>query len=196
MYVYMHTHTHTHTHTFTHTHSYNRPVKGVLGFTRETVIALTTNIESREWKWREYAFSGHSQEHPRALSTDDVECLFSIMRDLARKHFTVRLARYNWRKIRIEFSKRLNPGLGFYYHTSEHDWFYEGERPSFDISASSKRNPRKRVRQKELLSQLVYGRVSLPTPGARSIRMQYHNVPIDLPPPPTTHNPLLEHSYA
>ena len=82
----------------------------MLGFTRETVIALTTNIESREWKRREYAFSGHSQEHPRASSTDDVECLFSIMRDLSGKHFTVRLARYNWRKICIEFSKRLNPG--------------------------------------------------------------------------------------
>lgn len=39
------------------------PVDGVLGFTRETVIALTTNIESREWKRREYANLGHVQEH-------------------------------------------------------------------------------------------------------------------------------------
>ena len=68
-----------------------RPVKGVLGFTRETVVALTTDIESREWKRREYANTGHMQEHPRASTTDDVECLFSIMRDLAGKHFTVRI---------------------------------------------------------------------------------------------------------
>ena len=106
---------------------------GVLGFTRETVIALTTNIESREWKRREYANLGHVQEHPRASSTDDVECLFSIMRDLAGKHFTVRTASYNWRKVCLEFSKRLDPDLGFYYHTSSHNRFYGGERPSFDI---------------------------------------------------------------
>ena len=91
-------------------------MKGLLGFSRETVIALTTNIESCEWKRREYATLGHVQEHPRASSTDDVERLFSIMRDLSGKHFTVRVARYNWRKICIEFSKRLNPDLGFFYH--------------------------------------------------------------------------------
>lgn len=157
---------------------------GVLGFTRETVIALTTNIESREWKRREYANLGHVPEHPRASSTDDVECLFSIMRDLAGKHFTVRTASYNWRKVCLEFSKRLDPDLGFYYHTSSHDRFYEGERPSFDIQASGKssRNPRnQRVRRRDQLSQMVFGRVTLPTPGARSVCMQYHNVPVELP---------------
>ena len=46
--------------------------------TRETIIALTTNIESREWRRRE----GIEPEHPRVSTTDDVECLFSIMRDL------------------------------------------------------------------------------------------------------------------
>ena len=94
----------------THTHT-----DRVLGFSRETVIALTTNIESREWKRRKYVTMGHVQEHPCSSSTDDVKCLFSIMRDLAGKHFTVRLARYNWRKICIEFSKRLRfllPHLG------------------------------------------------------------------------------------
>ena len=86
-----------------------RPTGGVLGFTRETVIALTTNIESREYVRR----TQNTPEHPRASSTDDVECLFSIMRDLAGKHFTLRTWNYNWRKVCLELSKRLDPYLGF-----------------------------------------------------------------------------------
>ncbi len=67
-----------------------RPTKGVLGYTHETVVALTTNILSREWSRRHYANTQHNPEHPRSSTTDDVECLFSIMRDLAGKHYTVR----------------------------------------------------------------------------------------------------------
>ena len=91
----------------------------------ETVIALTTTIESGEWVRRRYANSHHEPEHPRAASTDDVECLFSVMRDLGGKHFTVQTAQYNWRKVCVEFSKRMSPNLRFYYHTSRHDRFYE-----------------------------------------------------------------------
>ena len=53
----------------------------------------------------------------------------------------------------IEFSKRLDPSLPFFYHTSSHDRFYEGERPSFDVSAKSKRNPRnQRIRSVEVVT--------------------------------------------
>ena len=100
----------------------------MLGLTRETVIALTTNIESREWRRRE----NRDPEHPRASTTDDVECIFSIMRDMVGNHFTLQCVKYNWRKVCNEFMKRLDPSLPFYYHTSTHDRFYEGDRPSFD----------------------------------------------------------------
>ena len=160
------------------------------------MIALTTNIESREWIRRSYAASNREPEHPRASTTDDVECLFSIMRDLSGKHFTVRMAKYNWRKVCLEFSKRINPDLGFFYHTSSHDRFYEGDRPSFDAPGKSKRNPRnQRLRKRDVLSQTVYGRATLPTPGARSLRLQFHNVPVELPPPSSCVHPLLEHNY-
>ena len=76
----------------------------VLGFTRETVYALTTGIESLEWKRRQGVL-----ENPRSGTTDDIECMFSIMRDLTGKHFTLREARYTWRKVCIEFTKRLDP---------------------------------------------------------------------------------------
>ena len=54
------------------------------------MIALTTNIE--EWKRRENAQLKRKQENPRSSTTGDVECMFSIMRDLTGKHFTVREA--------------------------------------------------------------------------------------------------------
>ena len=146
---------------------YCRPVDGILGFTRETIVALTTNIESREWKRRQYSGTGHRAENPRSSTTDDVECFFSVMRDMVGKHFTVRQVRYNWRKVCAEFTKRLDPDLGFFYHTAAHDRFYEGERQRFDVP--SKKVKRRRVRKREQLAQLVCGRATLAIPGARSI---------------------------
>ena len=57
-----------------------RPVSGVLG----------TNIESREWRRCDCEIP----EHPRASTTDDAECLFSILRDMVGKHFTLQTV--NW----------------------------------------------------------------------------------------------------
>jgi len=58
-----------------------RDLSTVLGFSRETLIALITNIEGREWQRRECVINKEPLEHPRASTTDDVECLFSMMRD-------------------------------------------------------------------------------------------------------------------
>ena len=74
------------------------------------------------------------------------------MRDMIGQHFTVRQARYNWRKVCLEFSKRLDPELPFYYYTSSHDRFYEGERPNFNEPKRKERQ--KRVRRRDLLSHL------------------------------------------
>ena len=43
-------------------------------------------------------------------------------------------APYEWRKVCIEFSKRSDPDLPFYYHTTS-DHFYEGNMPAFDEPA-------------------------------------------------------------
>lgn len=166
----------------------------VLGFTRETVIALTTNIESIEWKRREYSALTRPLENPRSSTTDDVECMFSIMRDLTGNHFTLREAKYTWRKVCVEFGKRLDPDLGFYYFTSSHDRYYEGERPHFDEEAIGVKAHR--VRRREQPSNLTFGRATLPTPSTRSTRMKFHNLPLELPPIPNDENQHLhEHSY-
>ena len=177
-----------------------RDLHGVRGLTRETLIALTTNIESREWRRREIVNAETPHEHPRASTTDDVECFFSVLQDMVGKHFTVREAQYGWRKACIEFGKRLDPELPFFYHTSSHDRFYEGSRPDFDKVDdvhTSKRNPKQqRIRRREQPGHLAAGRATYAVPGARSTRAMFHNVPLELPPPPmSAQQHMPEHSY-
>lgn len=169
------------------------------GFTQETLVALTTNIEGREFQRRVSATTGYF-EHPRASTTDDVECFFSLLRDNLGKDFTLKHVQYEWRKCCLEFMKRLDPSLPFYYFTSSHDRFYEGPRPDFSLppTTKSKRNPRhQRPRRFEQSGSLAKGRATLPVPGTKSLRMQFHNIPVDMPPPPSLQKQLhtIEHSY-
>ena len=70
-----------------------RNINGVRGFSRETLIALSANIESREWR-REFNVKHNiPAEHPRASTTDDVECFFSVLRDTVGKDFTLKEVR-------------------------------------------------------------------------------------------------------
>ena len=86
-----------------------RSLNGIRGVTRETLVALTTTIESREWMRRRRVSVGLPPEHPRASSTDDVECFFSILRNTIGVNFTTRAVMLEWRKVCNEFSKRINP---------------------------------------------------------------------------------------
>ena len=92
--------------------------------------------------------------------------------------------------------KRMDPSLPFYYHTS-HDRFYEDEMPSFN--KSSNKPKRDRVPRRELLAGAAFRRASLPVRGSLSVRAQFHNHPVNLPPLPSanTHERIIaEHSYA
>ena len=50
--------------------------KGICGPTRELVVAIVANIESRELWRRQYERRQLIPEHPRASSSDDVEGFF------------------------------------------------------------------------------------------------------------------------
>ena len=115
-----------------------RSINTVRGFTRETLIALTTTIESREWIRRRNSSKKLPPEHPRASTTDDVECFFSLTRNMIGNHFTVKDIQFGWRKICNEFAKRLDKELPFYYYTSRHERFFEGERPNSTSFKSQK----------------------------------------------------------
>ncbi len=75
-----------------------RPIDGIRGFTRETVIEITTNIESQERRRLLNNSLGY-EEHPRAGSTDDVEAMFSISHYYLGNSFTLRDWKYKWKKI-------------------------------------------------------------------------------------------------
>ena len=68
----------------------NRNVSNIKGFSRETLVALIANIESREWRRQFCLSNGLPGEHPRASTTDDVECFFSVLRDSVGKDFTLK----------------------------------------------------------------------------------------------------------
>ncbi|VDI24894.1 Hypothetical predicted protein [Mytilus galloprovincialis] len=49
------------------------PMDNIIGFTRDTFVEITTNIESQEERRLQNTELGYP-EHPRAATTDDVEC--------------------------------------------------------------------------------------------------------------------------
>ena len=76
----------------------------------------------------------------------------------------------------------MDPTLPFYYSTSAHHRFYEGEMPAFDENPQNKKRPQ-RVPGKELVGS-TGGRVTLPVSGSLSVHAEFHNVPVSLPPLP------------
>ena len=75
-----------------------RPIKGICGFSMETLIAVTTNIESIEYRQRESERIGYP-EHPRAGTSDDVEAFISLLHRFLGNIFTVKEMKLLWRKI-------------------------------------------------------------------------------------------------
>ena len=55
---------------------------------------------------------------------------------------------FGWQKACNEFAKRLDPDLPFYYYTSHHQRFYEGE--MLDFSHQSEKKKDRRVARREL----------------------------------------------
>lgn len=53
-------------------------------------MAITADICTRNWRREFIAKHGLPVEHPRAGTTDDVECFFSVLRDVVGKDFTLK----------------------------------------------------------------------------------------------------------
>ena len=64
-----------------------RPITRTRGYSREILVANIANIESREWRRKFNVKEGIPPEHPRASTTDDVEC---FLRDTFGKDFTLK----------------------------------------------------------------------------------------------------------
>ena len=90
----------------------------------------------------------------------------------------------------------MDPTLPFYYHTSAHQRFYEGEMPNFDTQPEKPKRPQ-RAPQRELVGS-AGRRATLPVRGSLSVRAEFHNVPVSLPPLPdasVASRITQEHSY-
>lgn len=90
----------------------------------------------------------------------------------------------------------MDPTLPFYYFTSDHQRFYEGELPGFNEPTERKKPAR--APRRELLVPGICRRATLPVRGSLSVRATFHNTPVNLPPPPSTSLPsrvASEHSY-
>jgi len=74
----------------------HRSIAGVRGFSRETIVALAANIESREWRRKYLTEQNLPPEHSRVNTIDDVECSFSVLRDSVGKDFILK-------KINLQF---------------------------------------------------------------------------------------------
>ena len=72
-----------------HAHTF-RDISRMQGLTREVVVALIANVESRNWRDSYSTEHGIALEHPRSSTTDDVECFFSILRDMVGASFTLK----------------------------------------------------------------------------------------------------------
>ena len=71
-----------------------------------------TNVKGHEFQHR-----NQQLEYLRAGTTDDVECFFSLIRDNLGRDFILKRVQYEWRKLCIEFSKRIDPSLLTLAHT-------------------------------------------------------------------------------
>jgi len=99
----------------------------------------------------------------------------------------------NGEKFHLNFLDSIIP---FYYFTSAHQRFYEGELPNFN---EPRTKPRKdRAPRRELTASNVARQTSFPVRGSLSVWAQFHNFPVSLPLLPTasTHKRVAaEHSY-
>ena len=155
-------------------------------------MALIANNETREWR----RCHGEYPEHPRSSTTDDVECFFSVLRDMVGLNFTVKQAQIGWRKVCIEFEKRIDDKLPYYYFTSAHDRFYEGERPSFDQPSDRKHPSRLPRSEQAAITSLASGRATLPVRQTSLLRATFHKKAVSVPPPSTVQIHTVDHSYS
>ena len=69
-----------------------------LCLSRETVIAVTTNIESMELRRCQNGDIGY-EEHPRAGTTDDVEAIIAFLHRILGVIFTLKQFNSGWRLV-------------------------------------------------------------------------------------------------
>ena len=161
-----------------------RPLKGICGFTREILVGLVANLESRELRRCENLARKLPPEHPGASSMDDVEGLFSLLHDMLGNIFDLKQFDDAQSKILNEFNKRINPELKYCYWTGTKERYNELEMLSFNELSQNgvERLDEVKVSRRGDPGIFVAKRASLPQKGQLTARAQFHRAPVQLPP--------------
>ena len=148
-------------------------------------MALTTNIESQEFRRRYGQEKGLPPEHPRAGSTDDVEGIFAFLHELLGLIFDEKAFHDAFPKVMLEYTKKCDPDLPFYHYTGVNERYNPGFQPSFNRpSAGGERLDRVLISRRADPGVFVANRAIIPQRGQLTVRSAYFKAAEDLPPPP------------
>ena len=87
----------------------------------------------------------------------------------------------------------MDPDLPFYYHTSGHSRYYTDLMPDFCTKPAKQKKP-SCIPRYELFE--ASNRITLAVRGESSVHTKFHNVPVDLPPPPGIPNQSMMHELS
>ena len=153
--------------------------------TREVIVAITTNIESQEFRRRYGEEKELPPEHPRAGSTDDVEGIFAFFHELLGPIFDEKAFHDALPKVMLEYTKKCDPELPFFHYTGVNERFNTGCLPSFNQpSGDTERLDMVQISRRADPGVFVANRAIIPQRGQLTVRAAHFRPAEDLPPPP------------
>lgn len=158
--------------------------KGICGLTRELIVGLVANLESRELRGKEHATRGLPPGHPRASSTGDVEGFVALLHEVLGLAFDLKQFFSESTKILNEFKKRIDPNPAFYYWTGAKERYRDFELSSFNKPSGPEiveRLDNIKISRRGDSGVFVANRASFPQRGQLTARAQFHKRPIELP---------------
>ena len=161
-----------------------RPIKGICGLTREIIVGLVANLETRQQCREEYSERDLPPEHPRASPTDDVEGIIALFHEVIGVIFDTKEFYDEFPKIMNEFSKKSVPNLSFYYWTGHQTCSRDFPLPSFNEPSNDgvERLDRVTLSQRGDPGVFISNRASLPQTNQLTARANFHREPVPLLP--------------
>ena len=160
-------------------------MKGICGFTREIIVGLVANLESRHLREIEYRTRCLQPEHPRSSSTDDVESFIALLHEMLGPIFDPKQFYSELPKILNEYKKRIDTDLSFFYWTGSKTRYKDYELPSFNLPSAQgvvERLDQVHLSRRGDPGVFVANRASLPQKGQLTARAKFHRAPVALPP--------------
>ena len=88
-------------------------------------------------------------------------------------NFTVQQLQHGSQKVTLEFVKRMDPDLLFYYHTSMHTRYSEGQLSDFNKATNTPKHEGRRVPSRDVSATMFTPRATLPVRGTLSVHTQF-----------------------